>query len=199
MKKIRFALVIVLFVATGLLIANQYQKGETHSKSFRKPLSASKKDIIRTKWEATPSGIDYLEWKKSATGKKVLGNSAKIRKSIQANSNLEAIVTSLTLPPGSRLGLGLMVRIQNEEYILAFGPEKTSNGPNAAAESHPRSKAIIAKQFEQLRRLKVDDKILIRSHFVSHAPKYAYPIINGDYVEPNGIIIYKRIVRKGGC
>ena len=54
-------------------------------------------------------------------------------------------------------------------------------------------------QLEQLHSLKVDDKIIIRSRNVSHAPKYAYPIVSGDYVERDSKIIYKRIPRKGGC
>jgi len=50
-----------------------------------------------------------------------------------------------------------------------------------------------------LHSLKVNDKIIIRSHNLSHAPKYSYPIVSGDYVEQDGNIIYKRAPRKGGC
>jgi hypothetical protein len=85
------------------------------------------------------------------------------------------------------LGFGLMIRIHDEDYILAFGPEKSISNSN------------IANEFTYLHQLKVNDKIMIRSHFVSHAPKYSYPIIAGDCVELNGKTIYKRIVRKGGC
>jgi hypothetical protein len=38
---------------------------------------------------------------------------------------MEAVVTSLSLPPGSRLGFGVMVRINGDDYILAFGPEQS--------------------------------------------------------------------------
>ena len=93
---------------------------------------------------------------------------------------MEAVVTSLSLPPGSRLGFGVMVRINGDDYILSFGPEKS-------------------QQFQQLHSLKVNDKIIIRSHSVSHAPKYSYPIVSGDYVERDSKIIYKRAPRKGGC
>ena len=92
---------------------------------------------------------------------------------------MEGVVTSLSLPPGSRLGFGVMVRINGDDYILSFAPEKF--------------------QLEQLHSLKVDDKIIIRSHSVSHAPKYSYPIVSGDYVERDSKIIYKRAPRKGGC
>jgi hypothetical protein len=86
---------------------------------------------------------------------------------------METFVTSLSLPPGSRLGFGVMVRINGDDYILSFGLVKSN-------------------EFQQLHSLKVDDKIIIRSHSVSYAPKYSYPIVSGDYVERDGKIIYKR-------
>ena len=92
----------------------------------------------------------------------------------------EAVVTSLSLPPGSRLGFGVMVRINGYDYILSFGRENSN-------------------EFQQLHSLKVNDKIIIRSHSVSHAPKYSYPIVSGDYVERDSKILFKRAPRKGGC
>jgi hypothetical protein len=132
------------------------------------------------KWEATPEGIFFKKWESSAAGKKVYASEARIRKSIKEFSNLEAIVTSLTLPAGSRLGYGVMVRIKDEDFILSFGP-------------------ALKNEFDQIRGLKVNDKIVIKSHSVSHAPKYAYPIVAGDYVEREGKLLYKRIPGKGGC
>ena len=93
---------------------------------------------------------------------------------------MNAVVTSLTLPQGSRLGFGVMVKMNGEDYILAFGIESKH-------------------EFDQLRKLKVNDKIMIKSHNVSHAPKYAYPIVSGDNIERNGKLIYKRVPGKGGC
>jgi hypothetical protein len=132
------------------------------------------------KWEATPEGIFFKKWESSAAGKKVYASEARIRKSIKEFSNMEAIVTSLTLPAGSRLGYGVMVRIKDEDFILSFGPD-------------------LKNEFDQIRGLKVNDKITIKSHSVSHAPKYAYPIVAGDYVERDGKLLYKRIPGKGGC
>jgi hypothetical protein len=81
-----------------------------------------------------------------------------------------------------------MVEIDNEDYILAFGiVQPGKNIMNFKSE------------FEHLRSLKVNDKIIIKSHNLSKAPKYAYPIVSGDYVERGGKIIYKRTPRKGGC
>ena len=168
-----------LVVVSGLVFANRETKNETSEKSIPKPLSAAEMKAELKKWEATPNGIKYKKWQASPEGKKVLAGAAKIRNHISAFTNMEAVVTSLSLPPGSRLGFGVMVRINGDDYIVKFEPEKS--------------------QLEQLHSLKVNDKIIIRSHNVSHAPKYAYPIVSGDYVERDSKIIYKRAPRKDGC
>jgi hypothetical protein len=142
--------------------------------------TAAESEAELKKWEATPEGIKFKEWEASPEGKKVLAGAAKISNQVRDSSNMEAVVTALSLPPGSRLGFGVMVRINGDDYILSFGPEESN-------------------EFEQLHSLKVNDKIVIRSHFVSYAPKYSYPIVSGDYVERDSKIIYKRAPRKGGC
>ncbi len=179
MKKVIYALILSLVVVSGLVFANREIKNETSKKSTPKPLSAAEREAEVKKWEATPGGIMYKKWEASPEGKKVLAGAAKIRKHISDSTNMEAVVTSLSLPPGSRLGFGVMVRIDGVDYILNFDPEKS--------------------QLEQLHNLKVDDKIIIRSRNVSHAPKYAYPIVSGDYVERDSKVIFKRVPRKGGC
>lgn len=180
MKKIIYALILPLVVVSGLVLANREIKNETPKKLMSKPLSAAERYAARKKWEATPDGILYKKWEASPAGKKVYAGEAKIRKHISASTNMEAVVTSLSLPPGSRLGFGVMVRINGDDYILSFGPDFNN-------------------EFQQLHSLNVNDKISIRSHWVSHAPKYAYPIVSGDYVERDGKTIYKRAPRKGGC
>jgi hypothetical protein len=72
-----------------------------------------------------------------------------------------------------------MARINGDDYIVKFDPEKS--------------------QLEELHSLKINDRIIIRSRIVSHAPKYAYPIVSGDYVERDGKVIFKRVPRKNGC
>ena len=180
MKKVIYALILPLVVVSGLVFANREIKNETSKKSTPKPLSAAEREAELKKWEATPDGIKYKKWEASPEGKKVLAGAAKIRKHISAFTNMEAVVTSLSLPPGSRLGFGVMARINGGDYILSFGPEKSN-------------------ELQQLHSLKVNDKIIIRSHSVSYAPKYSYPIVAGDYVERDSKIIYKRAPRKGGC
>jgi hypothetical protein len=180
MKKVIYALILLLVVVSGLVFANRKFKNETSIKSIPKPLSAAEREAELKKWEATPDGIKFKQWQASPEGKKVLAGAAKISKSISDSTNMEAVVTSLSLPPESRLGFGVMVRINGEDYILSFGLEESN-------------------EFQQLHSLKVNDKIVIKSHFVSYAPKYSYPIVSGNYVERDSKIIYKRAPRKGGC
>ena len=180
MKKIMYALILPLVVVSGLVLANREIKNEASKKSTSTPFSAAEKKAALKKWEATPDGIKFKKWEASPAGKKVYAAEAKIRKHITDSTNMEAVVTSLSLPPGSRLGFGVMARINGDDYILSFGLEESN-------------------EFQQLHSLKVNDKIIIRSHGVSHAPKYSYPIIWGDYVERDSKVIFKRIPRKGGC
>jgi hypothetical protein len=179
MKKGIYALIVSLVVVGGLVFANREVKNETSKKSIPKPISAAEREAAMKQWYTTPGGIAYKNWEASPEGKKVLAGAAKIENQVSAFTNMEAVVTSLSLPPGSRLGFGVMARIDGVDYIVNFDAEKS--------------------QLDQLRSLKVDDKIIIRSRNVSHAPKYAYPIVSGDYVERDGKVIFKRIPRKGGC
>jgi hypothetical protein len=179
MKKVIYALILPLVVVSGLVFANREIKNETFKQSTLKPLSAAEREAALKKWEATPDGIKYKKWEASPAGKKVYAAEANIRKHIKDSTNMEAVVTSLSLPTGSRLGFGVMARINGDDYIVRFEPEKS--------------------QLEQLRSLKVNDKIIIRSRTVSHAPKYSYPIVSGDYVERDSKVIFKRVRRKGGC
>ncbi len=180
MKKVIYVLILSLVVVSGLLFANSGIQDKTPNKSTQKPPAAAEREAAMKQWEATPEGIQFKKWEASPAGKKVYAAEAKIRKHISDSSNMEAVITSLSLPPGSRLGFGLMASINGEDYILIFGQERSN-------------------EFQQLRSLKVNDKIIIRSKGVSHAPKYAYPIVSGDYVERDGKMIYKSAPSKGGC
>jgi hypothetical protein len=179
MKKVIYALILPLVVVSGLVFANREIKNETSKKSIPKPPSAAEREAYMKQWYATPEGIKFKKWEESPAGKKVYASEAKISKSLRDYTHMEAVITSLSLPPGSRLGFGVMARIDGDDYIVKFEPEKS--------------------QLEQLHSLKVNDKIIIRSHNVSHAPKYSYPIVSCEYVERDSKIIYKRAPRKGGC
>ncbi len=185
MKKVIYSILIPLLIVSGIVFAKRKFKSESVAP---KPLSVAEKQAEMIKWEATLGGKLYKKWQTSAAGIKVLTSAAKLSKAVSDSSRMEALVTSLTLPPGSRLGFGMMIKIDADEFILTFGPEKSAtNIPNFKIE------------FAQLHSLKVNDKISIKSHFVSHAPKYAYAIVSADYVEKDHKVIYKRAPQKGGC
>ena len=104
-------------------------------------------------------------------------------KPLSATEKMEAVVTSLSLPSGSRSGLSVKVRINGYDYILGFGLENSN-------------------EFQQLHSLKVNDKIFISSRSVFnvlYTPRNSHPVIPADYVERDGKIIYKCAPRKGGC
>jgi hypothetical protein len=162
------------------VFANRVIATKTDQKENSKPLSFAERKAAIKKWEATADDIQFKKWEASTAGKKVHSDAAKILKSVKDFTNMEGVVTSLTLPEGSRLGYGLMVKIKDVDYILTFGVGSKN-------------------EFKSLRKLKVNDKIIIKSHGISYAPKYAYPIVAGDYVEQNHTILYKRVRRKGGC
>lgn len=176
MKKVTYALILSLVVVTGLVFANREIKNDVSKKSSPQPLTDAERKAAMEKWEATPGGIKFKNWQASPEGKKVYAGAAKIRKYVREYTNMEAVVTSLSLPPGSLLGFGVMVSINGEDYILRFDGEP-----------------------QQLRSLQVNDKIIIKSHGVSYAPKYAYPIVSGEYAEREGRVVYKHAPRKGGC
>ncbi|MFP3592645.1 hypothetical protein [Chryseobacterium sp. SIMBA_038] len=179
MKKVIYAPILLLIVVSGLVFANCEIKNETSKKPIPKTLSATEIKAEKKKWEATPAGIMYKKWEVSPAGKKVQDAEAKIWKNIKGYTNMEGVITSLSLPSGSRLGFGVMVRINDDDYIAIFQPEKS--------------------QLEQLHSLKVNDKIIIKSHSLMHAPKYAYPIIPVGYVERDSKVIFQRSPRKDGC
>ena len=188
MKKNNYVLILTLVVVSGLVFANSEIKNETPKKSISKPLSAVEKNHALKKWEASPDGIQFKKWEASPVGKRVITSSTKISKSIKNFSTMEAVVTSLSLPPGSRLGFGVMVNINGDDYILAFGPGR-----------YEKNSYNFSKEFEHLYSLKVNDTIGIRSHSISKTPKYSYPIIAGDYIEKDNKIIYERVSNKDGC
>lgn len=174
MKKTIYFLILPLIVVSGLVFANQEIKNET--KPSPKPLSITQRKAnldARKKWEASPDGIKYKEWEVSPEGKKVHASYDKISKSLKSFTKMEAIVTSLTFerangkPSGSKR---LIVKINGDEYMMQF----------------------IAKEFQQLNSLKVNDKIIVRSRSAGYSPNHPYLILSSDYIERNGKILFKR-------
>lgn len=180
MKKVVYTFILLTLVVSGLVFANRASKNESAKKLASKPISDAESKNELQKWEATPEGIKFKNWETSPEGKKVLTDAAKINSQIKSSANMEATVTSLSLPAGSQLGFGIMININGADYILSFGLEKSN-------------------EFQQLHSLKINDKIIIKSQFLSYAPKYSYPIVRADYVEQNNKTIYKRATKQGGC
>jgi hypothetical protein len=82
-----------------------------------------------------------------------------------------------------------MVNIDGDDYILAINIGRPE-----------RNDYNYTRGYQQLHSLKVNDKIIIRSHNVSKAPKYNYAIIAGDYVERDKKVLFKRNPGKeDGC
>jgi len=184
MKNIKITicfLILLLAIVGGLVFANREIKNET--KPFRKSLSiADKKANLneRKKWEASPDGIKYKEWEVSPEGKKVHASHDKIKKYIKAFTNMEAVVTSVTFKRnGKSSGIKwLIVRINGEEYMMQFSP----------------------KNFEQLKSLKVNDKIIVKSRSAGYSNNHPYLILSGDYIARNNKLLFKRDFSKNkGC
>ncbi|OOG68744.1 hypothetical protein [Flavobacterium sp. A45] len=188
MKKIIYVLILLLAVVSVLVftfgpfaygsVANREIKNET------KPLSiADRKAGLdgRKKWEASPDGIKYKEWEVSPEGKKVHASHDKIKKSIKAFTNMEAVVTSVTFQSANGKSSSpkwLIVRINGEEYMMQFIP----------------------KDFQQLNNLKVNDKIIVRSRSAGFSHNHPYLIISGDYIAQNNKVLFKRDFSKNkGC
>lgn len=182
MKKNIYLLILPLAVVSGLVFTNCETKNQT--KPSQKTLSIANKKVNmdeRKKWEASPDGIKYKEWEASPEGKKVRASHDKIRKNIKDFSNMDAVVTSVTFQRANWKSSGpkwLIVKINDEEYMMQFIP----------------------KEFQQLKSLKVNDKIIVRSRSAGYSPNHPYLIISGDYIEQNNKILFKRDFSKNkGC
>lgn len=181
MKKTIYFLIAPLVVVCGLVFANREIKNETKPSPKQLSIADRKTDLDeRKKWEASPDGIKYKEWEVSPEGKKVYASYEKIKKSIKAFTNMEAVVTSVTFQRnGKSSGIKwLIVRINDEEYMMQFSP----------------------KDFEQLKSLKVNDKIIVRSRSAGLSPNHPYLIISGDYIARSNKVLFKRDFSKNkGC
>jgi hypothetical protein len=172
MKILMYALCLSLAGISGLFYTSDV-------KAIKPTIVGSNRASLKS-WQASPAGVEFQLWEDSPIGKKVHMGAMKINRAIQGNASILGVVTSLRLPEGSRVGYGFMVKIDEEEYILTFGGEMDN-------------------EFDALRNLQVNDQIIIKSHHVSKAPKYAFAILSPSYVTKGSKLVYKRIQSKGGC
>ena len=192
MKKTLYVLILSLVVISGLVFsfstfAND-SKAKTEIKKETKPIkrtlsNAEKKSMLeqRKKWEASPDGIKFNDWKNSPEGKKVQASYDKIKNEINAFTEMEAIVTSVTFQfpttnPSSPKWL--VVKINGEDYMMQFIPN----------------------DFEKLKSLKVNDKIIIKSRSAGFSHNHPYLILSSDYIGHNNKVLFERNLSKNdGC
>ena len=183
MKNTINILFLSLVVVSGLLFVNC--DNNTTTESAAKPMSTAERKAQmaeeKKKWEALPDGIMYKKWQTSPEGQKVRASHDKIRKYITTFTDMEAVVTSVTFQRENTKSSGpkwLIVRIDGEEYMMQFIP----------------------KDFEQLKSLKVNDKIIVKSRSAGYSHNHPYLIISGDYIAQNNKILFKRDFSKNkGC
>lgn len=170
--------VLIPLITLSLLAVACYQNKE--SKPAPTPGSIAEKKAMqqqRKKWEASPDGKMYLAWQASAAGQKVRASYDKIAPKLTTFSEMEAEVTSVTFERENAKSSGpkwLLVRIENEEYMLQFSP----------------------KEFQQLSSLKVNDKIIVKSHSAGFSHNHPYLILSSDYIAQQNKILYTRKVNK---
>jgi hypothetical protein len=181
MTRAIYMVILPLVVLSGLAIANGKVLNET--KPSPKPLAHSDKKAQlegRKKWEASPDGIMFKKWAISPEGKKIHASHDNIREYLRNFSKMEALVTSVTFQRKNSQSSGpkwLIVRIDGQEYMMQFN----------------------SNEFQQLKSLKVNDQIILRSHSAGYSPNHPYLIVSGDYIEHNNKMLFKREFSKNGC
>lgn len=97
----------------------------------------------------------------------------KIRKYIKSFTNMEAVVTSLSFRRVIGKSSGprwVIIRIDGEKYMMQYS----------------------AKDFQQLNSLRVNDRIIVRSHSAGFSPNHPYLVVSGDYIERKSKMLFKR-------
>lgn len=138
-------------------------------------------DAERKKWKASPDGIALKKWENSVEGKKVRASHSKIKNEIDGFTNMDAIVISTTFERKNSTASSpkwLLVKIKGEVYMMQF----------------------IHREFEKLKSLKVNDKIIVKSRSASYSPNHPYLILSSDYVSKNNKVVFQRDLSKNkGC
>jgi hypothetical protein len=177
LKKIMFGLFLVAVVISSVVVANNDSKKKLSKKVIQKPLNAAEIKAARKKWESSPDGIEYKKWENSPEGKKVDASYEKIKKHFKDFSDMEAVVTSVTFQRENAQSGGpkwLIVEIEGETYMMQFIP----------------------KEFELLKSLKVNDKIIVRSRSAGFSHNHPYLILSSDYIAKENKVLFKRMFDK---
>ena len=182
MKKTIHFLIVTLAVSSVLVFTNCETKNEPKPSAKNLSVADKKANLDqRKKWEASPDGIKYKEWEVSPEGKKVHASHDKIKRYIKDFSDMEAVITSVTFQRANAKSSGpkwLIVKINDEEYMMQYS----------------------SKEFESLKNLKVNDKIIVKSHSAGYSHNHPYLILSGDYIEQDNKVLFKRDFSKNnGC
>ena len=172
-----FGLFLVAVVISSVVVANNDSKKKLSKKAIQKPLNAPEIKAERKKWESSPDGIEYKKWENSPEGKKVDASYEKIKKHFKDFSDMEAVVTSVTFQRENAQSGGpkwLIVEIEGETYMMQFIP----------------------KEFELLKSLKVNDKIIVRSRSAGFSHNHPYLILSSDYIAKENKVLFKRMFDK---
>ncbi len=172
-----FGLFLVAVVISSVVVANNDSKKKLSKKVIQKPLNAAEIKAARKKWESSPDGIEYKKWENSPEGKKVDASYEKIKKHFKDFSDMEAVVTSVTFQRENAQSGGpkwLIVEIEGETYMMQFIP----------------------KEFELLKSLKVNDKIIVRSRSAGFSHNHPYLILSSDYIAKENKVLFKRMFDK---
>jgi hypothetical protein len=90
---------------------------------------------------------------------------------------MEAVVTSVTFQRENVQSASpkwLIVEINSETYMMQFVP----------------------KEFEQLKSLQVNDKIIVRSRSAGFSHNHPYLILSADQISKDNKVIFKRVFNK---
>lgn len=176
-------LILKLIVVSVLVFTNCENKNET-KQSIKQLSNAERQEKMneeRKKWEASPDGIAFKKWKASPEGKRVRESHSKIKKEIENFTTMEAVVISTTFKRKNAKASSpkwLIIKINDEEYMMQF----------------------ISKEFEQLKTLRVNDKIIVKSRSAGYSPNHPYLILSSDYISKNNQVLFKRDINKNkGC
>lgn len=171
-----------LTAVAGLLFAHCTTKNE--SKPTPKPITAANKKAnvdARKKWETTPEGKKYVAWRASADGKKIQASYDKIEKYLKTSAEMEAQVTSVNFVRENTNSTGpkwIIIKINGAEYMMQF----------------------TSREFQQLSSLKVNDKIIIKSHYAGFSHNHPYLIVSCDFLSKDNKVLFKRDLSKNnGC
>lgn len=90
---------------------------------------------------------------------------------------MEGVITSVTFHRKNIQSTGqkwLILVINFETYMMQFIP----------------------KEFEPLKSLKVNDKIIVRSRSAGFSHNHPYLILSGDYIAKDNKVLFKRVFNK---